>query len=716
MPQKRREAFVAAKEAPAALSALEQLVAEAAAAEAGAARTAKREALAAVQAEGRAFRAARSGARRALGRLRADRRGGDDAVGRALAAVDPVGLLSSWAAFCRAAPENHDVEAPRVARRCRAKWRRFAAPEAAFSDKGVALLGPDGGPARNRGARALVAAAPGAPPALDAVSLDLEKWAPRRGDGSPAVATADGAGAVASALAVGDDVRPAGADHWCTVVAVDALRRLVEVAAPAPLPRAVAAVAGAAPGTNAGAAASALELFELWGAAVARPGSAPLLFHLPRRDHAPGLAQLVAWAVEDAAVPETTARRRRPRAAELPPYEAPLLELLRAEHGALVLRWDPRWERRGGDADGSDRRTWADDRAERGRVKLATLGVDEVRAVILRKHGLGAYAEAFAALRVDGAVLQRAMSVGDIEALGVARRADALRLRDVLATLRADGVAEQAICRAYAARRDARVVLERTKAVAGAAVVLELFRGGASAEANAGAWDVVHSGPGGGCRVAGLAPATRYRFRVSVVHGGKQISKFGNAALATTGPPPPPPRLSAWFKTPPDRSRVRDPTGGGWSERTVELLLDGAPPSRDAVFVVLMRDDDDPAGAWVRCHRGRTPRVRATSLVAGRTYAFKAAFAVAERDATPFSEPLRVTAPGALPPGGATVDARPPAPDDRADARPPPRDELFESVGGGAWRVAWSDDKQRPYYHNVTSGLSQWTPPLRAWE
>ena len=170
MPQKRREAFVAAKEAPAALSALEQLVAEAAAAEAGAARTAKREALAAVQAEGRAFRAARSGARRALGRLRADRRGGDDAVGRALAAVDPVGLLSSWAAFCRAAPENHDVEPPRVARRCRAKWRRFAAPDAAFSDKGVALLGPDGGPARNRGARALVAAAPGAPPALDAVS------------------------------------------------------------------------------------------------------------------------------------------------------------------------------------------------------------------------------------------------------------------------------------------------------------------------------------------------------------------------------------------------------------------------------------------------------------------------------------------------------------------------------------------------------------------
>ncbi|KAH8061809.1 3-oxo-behenoyl-CoA reductase [Aureococcus anophagefferens] len=254
MPQKRREAFVAAKEAPAALSALEQLVAEAAAAEAGAARTAKREALAAVQAEGRAFRAARSGARRALGRLRADRRGGDDAVGRA----------------------------PRPSTR-----RRCSPP---------------------RGAR-------GPGPAL-----------------GPAL-----------------------------------------------------------------------------GAARRRRG------------------------------------RRRP-----------------ADLGRR-----PR---------------------ERGRVKLARLGVDEVRAVILRAHGLGAYAEAFAALKVDGAVLQRAMSVGDVEALGVARRADALRLRDVLATLRADGVAEKAICRAYAARRDAKVVLERTKAVAGAAVVLELFRGG-SAEADAGAWD-----------------------------------------------------------------------------------------------------------------------------------------------------------------------------------------------------------------------------------
>ncbi|KAH8056673.1 3-oxo-behenoyl-CoA reductase [Aureococcus anophagefferens] len=156
--------------------------------------------------------------------------------------------------------------------------------------------------------------------------------------------------------------------------------------------------------------------------------------------------------------------------------------------------------------------------------------------------------------------------------------------------LRADGVAEKAICRAYAARRDAKVVLERTKAVAGAAVVLELFRGGSSAEADAGAWDVVHSGPGGGCR---------------------------------------------------------------------------------------------------------------------------AAFAVAERDATPLGAAgSRRRARSRA--GGATVDAAP-APTTAPPAPPPPRTAL-RSVGGGAWRVAWSDDKQRPYYDNVTSGLSQWTPPLRAWE
>ncbi|KAK7254862.1 3-oxo-behenoyl-CoA reductase [Aureococcus anophagefferens] len=368
MPQKRREAFVAAKEAPAALSALEQLVAEAAAAEAGAARTAKREALAAVQAEGRAFRAARSGARRALGRLRADRRGGDDAVGRALR------------------PSTRWASSRRLGRRGR---------------------------------------------------------------------------------------RGAGGDG---------------------------------------------------------------------------------------------ARRRRPRAAELPPYEAPLLELLRAEHGALVLRWDPRWERAAATRTAATGGPGPTTARSAPRVKLARLGVDEVRAVILRKHGLGAYAEAFAALKVDGAVLQRAMSVGDVEALGVARRADARRLRDVLATLRADGVAEKAICRAYAARA------------------------------------ATPNGPGGGSR-RGLAPATRYRFRVSVVHGGKQISKFGNVALATTGPAAAAAAAQRLVQDAPDRSRVRDPTGGGWSERTVELLLDGAPPSRDAVFVVLMRDDDDPAGAWVRCHR-----------------------------------------------------------------------------------------------------------------
>ena len=28
------------------------------------------------------------------------------------------------------------------------------------------------------------------------------------------------------------------------------------------------------------------------------------------------------------------------------------------------------------------------------------------------------------------------------------------------------------------------------------------------------------------------------------------------------------------------------------------------------------------------------------------------------------------------------------------------------------WRVAWSEEKRRPFYHNVATGRSQWTPPL----
>ena len=76
----------------------------------------------------------RAQARRALGRLRVDKRGTDNAVGRALAAVDPVTLLGAWTSFVASAPENKDVEASAVARRCRAKWRQYATPETDADD------------------------------------------------------------------------------------------------------------------------------------------------------------------------------------------------------------------------------------------------------------------------------------------------------------------------------------------------------------------------------------------------------------------------------------------------------------------------------------------------------------------------------------------------------------------------------------------------------
>ena len=120
-------------------------------------------------------------------------------------------------------------------------------------------------------------------------------------------------------------------------------------------------------------------------------------------------------------------------------------------------------------------------------------------------------------------------------------------------------------------------------------------------------------------------------------------------------------------------------------------------------------------------------------------YAFKVAVCVGETVATPFSEPLRVTAPGALPAGGQVAAAPAPAPADAylavddaarladdatdagadadaaaaaaADAAAAP-DEPLTSRIDDEWRVAWSEDRRRPFYHNIATGRSQWTPPL----
>ena len=134
-----------------------------------------------------------------------------------------------------------------------------------------------------------------------------------------------------------------------------------------------------------------------------------------------------------------------------------------------------------------------------------------------------------------------------------------------------------------------------------------------------------YSGPGGGCRIAGLAPTTRYRLRCCVVASVKgQLSKFAAAAHVTTGPAPATPRIKAWYKTPPDQHRVRRPAGPGWCERTCELALAPKLPSSDAAFLVLFKeaagDDVDDDAEWRRCYRGRLDRVKATSLVAGKAY------------------------------------------------------------------------------------------------
>ena len=123
-----------------------------------------------------------------------------------------------------------------------------------------------------------------------------------------------------------------------------------------------------------------------------------------------------------------------------------------------------------------------------------------------------------------------------------------------------------------------------------------------------------------------------------------------------------------------------------------------------------LRGADVPAS---RVRKGATPPRRR------RRRRAQVAFAVDEAVATPFSAALAVTAPGALPAGGRAVAAEEAAPD-AAEAAPAAPDD----AGGAAaeapltatlddeWRVAWSDERQRPFYHNVATGRSQWTPPL----
>ena len=63
-----------------------------------------------------------------------------------------------------------------------------------------------------------------------------------------------------------------------------------------------------------------------------------------------------------------------------------------------------------------------------------------------------------------------------------------------------------------------------------------------------------------------------------------------------------------------------------------------------------------------------------------------------------------------LPAGGAV----PPAPGEESSSATEEEEaeDVPTTVLDDEWRVAWSEEKRRPFYHNVATGRSQWTPPL----
>lgn len=259
------------------------------------------------------------------------------------------------------------------------------------------------------------------------------------------------------------------------------------------------------------------------------------------RDFSGGLAQLQSWGVDDAAVPVASgARRRKPKRYEVPPFEAPSLQLLRAEDAALVLRWEPRWERLAEALTNvsKDSRSWKDDRASNGRVKFDRLGVAEVRSLVLVKHKLDDfYGDDWADLKVDGARLAAVRKKHDLEALGVTYGPHANKLFAVARKYAADGVEEKVLCELFRNSARSRQVLETGQAVKDATFNLEVFR----PDLPLAKWESCYAGPGAGCRVCRLDAATRYRFRIAVHTKKGQISKYGAYAFATTGPAPPPP-------------------------------------------------------------------------------------------------------------------------------------------------------------------------------
>ena len=682
-------------------SALDELVFEANRQEQEARRIKLADAEEVARAADRSLAEDRAQARRCLERLKPHTR--VDEVGRALAAVDATTLLGSWTQWVRAGAD--DAHGPT---KCARKWRRFASPpvdwDVAQPEAGdwAALEGSAGGPGLTLHGEPVAALdltpvkdADGTPSASP-LAARLKRWFTNE-NGIAAVACADAALPALPAIRPGDWLKlRSDRGRWVRVSHIDRARKLLAIDAASALPQPVARAIGSA--ATAGVGNSTVEPYELWGAVVVRGLWPPFTaYTLPEGvDRAAGLARLVRWAAAE----EGTAGRRQVwtrRPATLL-FEAPFLELARAEEDALLLRWTPRWARR--DAEAKARPPPRDDRAVAGKVALDRLLGDEVRALLLKPHRLDElYGRTWADLRVDGARCAGARDAQGWERLGIVARPHATLLTNVAEKCRIQGVPEPLVAKLGMAQRAAAEQLEVAEAEADYTIRLDVFR--------ADRWQPVYAGPGAGCRVENLTPLTRYRVRCCVCATRGPVSKFATHAFCTSGPAPKRPRVIKWYKTPPDPSKVAG--GPGWCERTCELALAPARTSRDAVYVVQIRDAAADEASWRRCYRGGSDRALVAGLAAGRTYLFRCAFSVGE-SIVRFGGVTEVTVPGVLPAGGAVAPAAAgkdtSATEDEDDVPQPP------TALDDEWRVAWSEERRRPFYHNVATGRSQWTPPL----
>ena len=84
--------------------------------------------------------------------------------------------------------------------------------------------------------------------------------------------------------------------------------------------------------------------------------------------------------------------------------------------------------------------------------------------------------------------------------------------------------------------------------------------------------------------------------------------------------------------------------------------------------------------------------------------------------ATDYSEPLACTAPDELPPGGVILARKPPSTRRSAALTAVRADDVVSAAPLPEWKMSWCTERNRPYYYNLETQRSQWTPPLSAWQ